>query len=57
MAAFKSLLTYAVICQFATTHLQQQTLLTAAQVDNSQMEGCQAEVHRATQDLWTQVTS
>ena len=39
------------------THLQQQTLLAAAQVDNAQMEGCQAEVHRATQDLWTQVTS
>ena len=28
-----------------------------AQVDDNQMVGCQAEVQRATQDLWTQITS
>ena len=37
------------------THLQQQTLLEAAQVDSTQMKGCQAELHRATHDLWSQV--
>ena len=52
----ESLLTYRVIRQLAATHLQQQTLLEVAQVDDSQMVGSQIEVHRATQDLWTQIT-
>ena len=56
-AELESLLTYRAIRQYATTHLQQQTILTAAQVDDTQMEGCHEEVYRATQDLWTQVTS
>jgi hypothetical protein len=55
-AELESLLTYRAIRQFATTHLQQQTILTAAQVDDTQMEGCQKEVYRFTQDLWTQKT-
>jgi hypothetical protein len=50
-AAFEYLLTNADTRQFATTHLQKPTLLAAAQVDNTQMEGCQAEVYWATQDL------
>jgi hypothetical protein len=54
-AELESLLTYRAIFQYATTHLQQQTILTAAQVDDTQMEGCHKEVYRATQDLWTQV--
>ena len=53
----ESLLAYRAIRQFAATHLQQQTILEVAQVDADQMVGCQAEVHRATQDLWTQITS
>ena len=52
----ESLLTYRTIRQLAATHLQQQTLLEVAQVDDSQMVGSQIEVHRATQDLWTQIT-
>ena len=52
----ESLLTYRAIRQLAATHLQQQTLLEVAQVDDSQMVGSQIEVHRATQDLWTQIT-
>jgi hypothetical protein len=55
-AELESLLTYRAIQQFATIHLQQQTLLTAAQVDETQLVGCQEEVHKATQDLWTQVS-
>ena len=50
-AELESLLTYRANRQFATTHLQQQTILTAAQVDDTQMEGCQEEVYRATQNL------
>ena len=53
----ESLLAYHAIRQFAATHLQQQTILKAAQVDANQMVGCQEEVHRATQELWTQITS
>ena len=53
----KSLLAYSAIRQLAATHLQQQTLLEVAQVDETQMVGCQSEVQRATQDLWTQITS
>ena len=45
------------LLQFAATHLQQQTILEVAQVDATQMVGCQEKVHRATQDLWTQITS
>ena len=52
----ESLLTYRAIRQLVATHLQQQTLLEVAQVDDSQMVGSQIEVHRATQDLWTQIT-
>ena len=55
-AELESLLTYRAIRQFAMTHLQRQTILTAAQVDDTQMVGCQEEVHKATQDLRTQVT-
>ena len=55
--ALESLLTYRAICQLAATHLQQQTLLEVAQVDDNQMVGCQAEVQRVTQDLWTQITN
>ena len=40
---------------FATDHLQQRTLLAATQVDYKQVEGWQAELHRATQDLWSQI--
>jgi hypothetical protein len=47
----ESLLAYRTISQFATTHLQQQTILEVAQMDATQMEGCQEEVYRATQDL------
>ena len=47
----ESLLTYRAIRQLAATHLQQQTVLEVAQVDDSQMVGSQIEVHRATQDL------
>jgi hypothetical protein len=47
-AELESLLTYRAICQFATTHLQRQTILTAAQVDDTQMEGCHEKVYRAT---------
>jgi hypothetical protein len=56
-AELESLLIYRAIRQFATTHLQQQTILTAAQVDDNQMEGCHDEVYRDTQELWTQVTT
>ena len=55
--ALESLLTYRAIRQLAAAHLQQQTLLEVAQVDDTQMVGCQSEVQRATQDLWTQITS
>ena len=54
--ALESLLTYCTICQFATDHLHQRTLLEAAQVDYTQMDGWQAELHRATQDLWSQIS-
>ena len=54
--ALESLLTYRAIRQLAATHLQQQTLLEVAQVDDSQKVGSQVEVQRATQDLWTQIT-
>jgi hypothetical protein len=47
-AELEALLAYHEICQFAATHLQQQTILEVAQVDATQMEGCQKEVHRAT---------
>ena len=53
--ALKSLMTYSTIRQFATDHLQQRTLLEAAQVDYTQMDGWQAELHRATQDLRSQI--
>ena len=53
--ALESLMTYSAIRHFATDHLQQRTLLAAAQVDYTQMEGWQAELHRATQDLWSQI--
>ena len=53
----ESILAYRAIRQFAATQLQQQTILTVAQVDDTQMEGCQEESYRATQDLWTQVTT
>ena len=53
----ESLLAYRAIRQLAATHLQQQTLLEVAQVDDTQMVGCQSEVQKATQDLWTQITS
>ena len=55
--ALESLLTYRAIRQLAATHLQQQTLLEVAQVDDSQMVGSQVEVQLATQDLWTEITS
>ena len=48
-------MTYSAIRQFATDHLQQRTHLAAAQVDYKQMEGWQAELHRATHDLWSQI--
>ena len=51
----ESLLTYRAIRQFARTHLQQRTLLKAAQVDSNQMLACQTELQCATKDLWTQV--
>ena len=54
--ALETLLTYRAIRRFAAVHLQQQTLLEVAQVEDTQMVGCQSEVHRATQDLWTQIT-
>ena len=49
----ESLLTYRAIRHLAATHLQQQTLLEVAQVDDSQMVGSQIEVHRATTDNFT----
>ena len=55
--ALETLLTYRAIRRFAAVHLQQQTLLEVAQVDDTQMVGCQSEVLRVTQDLWTQITS
>ena len=55
--ALETLLTYRAIRRFAAAHIQQQTLLEVAQVDDSQMVGSQVEVQRATQDLWTQITS
>ena len=55
--ALETLLAYRAIRRFAAVHLQQQTLLEVAQVDDTQMVGCQFEVHRAIQDLWTQITS
>ena len=42
--ALESLLTYRAIRQQAAIHLQQQTLLEVAQVDDYQMVECQAEV-------------
>ena len=54
--ALETLLTYRAIRRFAAVHLQQQTLLEVAQVDDTQMVGCQSEVNRVTQDLWTQIT-
>ena len=53
----ETVLTYRAIRRFAAVHLQQQTLLEVAQVDDTQMVGCQSEVQRAIQDLWTQITS
>ena len=53
----ESLLAYRANRQFYATHLQQQTILEVAQVDVTQMVGCQEKVYRVTQDLWTQVTS
>ena len=53
--ALESLMTYSAIRHFATDHLQQRTLLAAAQVDYTQMEGWQVELHRVTQDLWSQI--
>ena len=55
--ALETLLAYRAIYRFAAAHLQQQTLVEVAQVDDTQMVGCQSEVQRATQDLWTQITS
>ena len=54
--ALETLLAYRAIHRFAAAHIQQQTLLEVAQVDDTQMVGCQSEVQRATQDLWTQIT-
>ena len=55
--ALETLLTYRAIRRFVAVHLQQQTLLEVAQVDDTQMVGWQSDVHRAIQDLWTQITS
>ena len=55
--ALESVLAYRAIRQLAAAHLLQQTLLEVAQVDDTQMVGCQSEIQRATQDLWTQITS
>ena len=44
----ESLLTYRAIRQFARTHLQQRTLLKAAQVDYNQLLECQTELQCAT---------
>ena len=55
--ALETLLAYRAIRRFAAAHLQQQTLLEVAQVEDTQMVGCQLEVQRAARDLWTQVTS
>jgi hypothetical protein len=51
----ESLLTYRAIRQFARVHLQQRTLLKAAQLNPIQMVACQTELQCATKDLWTQV--
>ena len=51
----ESLLTYRAIRQFARAHLQQRTLLKAAQLNLIQMVACQTELQCATKDLWTQV--
>ena len=48
----ESRLTYRAIRQFARTHLQQQTLLKAAQVDSNQMLECQTELPCATKVLY-----
>jgi hypothetical protein len=53
--ALESLLTYRTIRQLATNHLQQRTLLEAAQMNYTQMDGWQVEIHRATHDLWSQI--
>ena len=42
--ALKTLLAYRAICRFAAAHIQQQTLLEVAQVDDTQIVGCQSEV-------------
>ena len=42
--ALETLLAYRAIRRFAAAHLQQQTLLKVAQVDDTQMVGCQSEV-------------
>ena len=44
LVALETLLAYRAKCRFAAAHLQQQTLLEVAQVDDNQMVGCQAEV-------------
>ena len=55
--ALETLLAYRAIRRFAAVHIQQQTLLDVAQVDDTQMVGCQLEIQRAARDLWTQITS
>ena len=55
--ALETLLAYRAIRRFAAAHIQQQTLLEVAQVDDTQMVGCQLEIERAARDLWTQITS
>ena len=55
--ALETLLAYRAIRRFAAVHIQQQTLLDVAQVDDTQMVGCQLEIHSAARDLWTQITS
>ena len=42
--ALETLLAYRAIRRFAAAHLQQQTLLEVAQVNDTQMVGCQSEV-------------
>ena len=55
--ALETLLAYRAIRRFAAVHIQQQTLLDVARVDDTQMVGCQLEIQRAARDLWTQITS
>ena len=49
--ALETLLEYRAIRRFAAAHIQQQTLLEVAQVDDTQMVGCQLKIQRAARDL------